>query len=104
MTRTEFNANTVSLVSKMLRVPVGPGAFPPDKQLEVITLATSKTSEHDCVASQLSLDDLAAELVKKDLRTSEQRRAFLTDPDYPRPAPPRNAPPNARRSRRHADA
>lgn len=49
----------------MLRVPVGRGAFPPDEQLEVITLATSKTSEHDCVASQWSLDDLAATLVNR---------------------------------------
>ena len=49
----------------MLRVPVGRGAFPPDEQLEVVTLATSKTSEHDCVASQWSLDDLAAELVNR---------------------------------------
>ena len=49
----------------MLHAPVAPGAFPPDEQLEVITLATSKTSEHDCVASQWSLDDLAAVLVNR---------------------------------------
>ena len=49
----------------MLHAPVDPGAFPPDEQLEVITLATSKTSEHDCVASQWCLDDLAAELVNR---------------------------------------
>jgi transposase len=49
----------------MLPVPVGPGAFPPDEQLEVITLATSTTAEHDCVASQWSLDDLAAVLVNR---------------------------------------
>jgi hypothetical protein len=40
---------------------LGHGAFPPDEQREVITLVTSKTSEHDCVASQWSLDDLAVE-------------------------------------------
>jgi hypothetical protein len=58
--------STVSLVFKMLHVPVGHGAFPPDEQLEVLTLATSKTSEHDCVAaSQWSLDDLAAVLVNR---------------------------------------
>ena len=51
--------STASLAFKMLRAPVGRGAFPPDEQLEVVTLATSKTSEHDCVASQWSLDDLA---------------------------------------------
>jgi len=44
---------------------VGRGAFPPDEQLEVITLATSKTSEHDCLASQWSLDDLATVLVNR---------------------------------------
>jgi transposase len=49
----------------MLRVLVGHGAFPPDEQLEVITLASSKTGDHDCVASQWSLDDLAAELINR---------------------------------------
>lgn len=58
-------SSTASLVFKMLRVPVGRGAFPPDEQLEVITLATSQTREHDCVASQWSLDDLAAALVNR---------------------------------------
>lgn len=50
---------------KILRVPVGRGAFPPDEQLEVVTLASSKTAEHACVASQWSLDDLAAVLVNR---------------------------------------
>lgn len=49
----------------MRHAPVVPGVFPPDEQLEVITLATSKTVEHDCVASQWSLDDLAAVLVNR---------------------------------------
>jgi len=49
----------------MLRGRVGRGAFPPDEQLEVVALATSKTSEHDCPASQWSLDDLATELVNR---------------------------------------
>jgi len=49
----------------MLLVPVGRGAFPPDEQLEVVTLATSKTAEHGCPASQWSLDDLAAVLVNR---------------------------------------
>ena len=49
----------------MLRGRVGRVAFPPDEQLEVITLATSKTSDHECVASQWSLDDLAAVLVNR---------------------------------------
>jgi hypothetical protein len=49
----------------MLRGRVGHGAFPPADQLEVVTLATSKTSDHGCVASQWSLDVLAAELVNR---------------------------------------
>ena len=53
------------LVCKTLHAPVGPGAFPPDEQLEVVTLATTTTAEHDCVASQWSLDDLAATLVNQ---------------------------------------
>ena len=57
--------NTVWLVCKTLHAPVGPGAFPPDEQLEVVTLATGATAEHDCVASQWSLDDLAATLVNR---------------------------------------
>jgi hypothetical protein len=57
--------NTVSLACKTLLAPVDPGAFPPDEQLEVITLATSKTAEHHCLASQWSLDDLARELVNR---------------------------------------
>jgi transposase len=49
----------------MLRGRVGHGAFPPEEQLEVITLATSTTAEHNCLASQWSLDDLAATLVNQ---------------------------------------
>jgi len=49
----------------MLRGRVGHGAFPPDEQLEVVTLATSKTADHDCVASQWSLDELATQLVNR---------------------------------------
>ena len=54
-----------SRACKMLRVPVDRGAFPPDEQLEVVTRASSTTAEHDCVASQWSLDDLAATLVNR---------------------------------------
>jgi hypothetical protein len=49
----------------MLRVLAGRGAFPPDEQLEVITIATSTTAEHGCTASQWSLDDLAGVLVNR---------------------------------------
>src|SRR5471032_891430 len=54
-----------SPVFKMLRGRVGHEAFPPDRQLEVITLASSATAEHNCTASQWSLDDLAASLVNQ---------------------------------------
>jgi transposase len=57
----------------MLRAAVGRGAFPPDEQLEVITLATSATAEHHCVASQWSLDDLAAVLVNRHAEQAMQR-------------------------------
>jgi transposase len=49
----------------MLCGPVGRGGFPPDRQLEVLTLASSTTAEHDCVASQWSLDELAFQLVNQ---------------------------------------
>jgi hypothetical protein len=57
--------STVSPVFKIFRGLVGHGDFPPDEQLDVVTLATSTTAEHDCVASQWSLDDLAATLVNQ---------------------------------------
>jgi hypothetical protein len=57
--------NMDSPVFKMLCGLVDHGAFPPDEQLEVLTLASSTTAEHDCVASQWSLDDLAIELVNR---------------------------------------
>src|SRR4051812_9586933 len=57
--------SSASQVFKMLPALADPGAFPPDEQLEVITLATSKTTEHDCVASQWTIDDLAAVLVNR---------------------------------------
>ena len=58
-------SNRASPVFKTLRAPADPGAFSPDRLLEVVTLATSQTAEHDCVASQWSLDDLAANLINR---------------------------------------
>jgi hypothetical protein len=49
----------------MLRGRVGRGAFPPDEQLAVVSLATSTTAAHDCAASRWSLDDLAMTLVNQ---------------------------------------
>ena len=58
-------SSKVSLASKMPHDPDAHGSFPPDAQLEVVTLASSKTADHDCVASQWSLDDLAIELCNR---------------------------------------
>jgi len=49
----------------MPRDPVAPRSFPPDERLEVITLASERTAEHDCPATRWSLDDLARELVNR---------------------------------------
>jgi len=57
----------------MLRGLVGHGAFPPDEQLAVVTLATSTTAEHDGVASPWSLDDLAATLVNQHAHEAMRR-------------------------------
>lgn len=54
-----------SLACKTLRGPVGHGAFPPAEQLQVVTLASSSTAEHDTVANHWSLNDLAATLVNQ---------------------------------------
>jgi len=45
--------------------PADPGAFPPDAQLHVINLASSKTEEHDRPATRWSIDDLAATIVNQ---------------------------------------
>jgi transposase len=58
---------------KMLRGRVGHGDFPPDEQLEVVTLATSTTAAHDCVASHWSLDDLAVQLVNQHAQEAMSR-------------------------------
>ena len=52
---------------------VGPGAFPPDEQLEVVTLASSATAEHGCMASQWCMDDLAAALVNQHAQEAMSR-------------------------------
>jgi transposase len=49
----------------MPRGPVARRSFPPDERVEVITLASERTTEHDCQATRWSLDDLARELVNR---------------------------------------
>jgi DDE superfamily endonuclease len=50
---------------KTPHAPDAPGAFPPDERTAVVSLATSKTDEHDQPATRWSLDDLAATLVNQ---------------------------------------
>jgi DDE superfamily endonuclease len=51
--------------SKTLRGPVGRGAFPPSRRLDVISLASSTPDPRDCPATRWALDDLAAALVNR---------------------------------------
>jgi hypothetical protein len=53
-------SNTASLVCKMLRGPAGRGAFPPWEQVDVVSIASSQTSDHQCTATRWSRDDIAA--------------------------------------------
>jgi hypothetical protein len=59
------SSNTAWPDSKTPRGPVGHRSFPPDQRVEVITLASERTAEHDCPATRWSLDDLAQELVNR---------------------------------------
>jgi hypothetical protein len=45
--------------------PADPGAFPPDARLQVVNLASSKTSDHDQPATRWSLGDLAAAILSQ---------------------------------------
>jgi transposase len=45
--------------------PVGPGAFPPSQRLTVLTLASSKTEEHNSLDSAWTLDELAFTIVNE---------------------------------------
>jgi DDE superfamily endonuclease len=56
---------TASPACKTPHAPVGPGAFPPDERLHVITLASSKTDAHNQPATRWSLGDLAATIVNE---------------------------------------
>lgn len=57
-------------------VPAGPGNFPPDERLGVITLATSKTEEHHSPDTRWSLDELAYRLVNE-VAQEEMSRATI---------------------------
>jgi transposase len=45
--------------------PVARRSFPPAERVEVLTLASARTADHDCPATRWSLDDLARELVNR---------------------------------------
>jgi hypothetical protein len=47
---------------RMLRGRVGRGDFPPSERLDVISLASSTTTEHEQAATRWAIDDLAAAL------------------------------------------
>ena len=57
--------NTVWRVYGTPHAPADPGAFPPDERLTVITLASSKTEDHQTLDSSWSLDELAKSIVNE---------------------------------------
>ena len=50
---------------RTLPAPVGPGVFPPDERLAVLTLASSKTEDHPTPDSCWSLEELAFTIVNE---------------------------------------
>jgi len=50
---------------KTLRGLVGRGDFPPTAHVDVISIATSKPSDHGCTATRWSLDDIAAAILNQ---------------------------------------
>jgi transposase len=58
---------------KTPRAPAGPGSFPPDERLHVVTLASSTAQQHDRPATRWSLDELAATIVNEAHRRAISR-------------------------------
>jgi transposase len=58
----------------MLLDPADPGSFPPSERIAVITLASSKTAEHDSPNSSWTLDELAATLINQHADEESFRR------------------------------
>ena len=50
---------------KMLRGPVGRGAFPPAQRVDAVSIATSQPADHGCHATRWSLDDIARTILKQ---------------------------------------
>jgi hypothetical protein len=49
----------------MPHAPAGPGAFPPDEQLAVLSIATSTTRSHDRPVNGWTLDEIAATILNQ---------------------------------------
>lgn len=49
----------------MPHAPAGPGAFPPDEQLAVLSIATSTTQSHDRPVNGWTLDEIAATILNE---------------------------------------
>lgn len=47
------------------RAPVAPGAFPPEERVAVISVATSKTEEHDRPSNGWTLDEIARTIINE---------------------------------------
>jgi hypothetical protein len=61
----------------MLRGPGGRGAFPPSHRLDVISLASSTTAEHDRPATGWTLDELAATLINQARHAEAMSRSTI---------------------------
>ena len=67
---------TVWPASKTHLARVDPGTFPPDERLHVITLASSKTADHQQLDSSWTLDNLAFAILK-DAHHRDMSRATI---------------------------
>jgi hypothetical protein len=61
----------------MLRGRVGRGAFPPSQRLDVISMASSSTTEHEQKATRWALDDLAGALINQAHHTQAMSRSTI---------------------------
>jgi hypothetical protein len=61
----------------MLRGRVGRGDFPPSERLDVISLASSTTTEHEQTATRWAIDDLAAALTDQAHPTRAMSRSTI---------------------------
>ena len=72
----------------MPHAPAGPGAFPPDEQLTVLSIATSTTQSHDRPVNGWTLDEIAATILNEAHAQTISRATIwriLDQADHPRP-------------------